>query len=311
MQEPTLDWQAAALWAELEPLLPGLRMEVVARIASTNSALLERARNEASDRAGDAPQRSATPWFVRRSVESSAFGRRGPNSGFGRRATDLHPSLLIAENQTRGRGRQGKAWQSAVGASLTFSLSLVIDEVDCAGLSLAVGSALADALDPDALTGEQPRRIGVKWPNDLWLLDDAGTGRKLAGILIETAMVGGRRLVVIGVGINVWPMPISDAASGYACLREIDPDVTAPQALARVAKPLAQALVLFQREGFAAFVERYSQRDLLRGRIVRTTMPEAPEGEAIGVGPDGALLLRTPSGVVPVIGGEVSVRAMP
>ncbi|HJV95795.1 MAG TPA: biotin--[acetyl-CoA-carboxylase] ligase, partial [Albitalea sp.] len=121
-----LRWGAEALWEELAPQLPGLSVEVVARIASTNSALLERARIVVppSDD-GDLAQ-------VRPSVESAAFGRR---------AADLQPCLLVAEHQTHGRGRQGRVWQAAPGASLTFSLGLPLSPKDWSGLSLAVGVA--------------------------------------------------------------------------------------------------------------------------------------------------------------------------
>src|SRR6478735_3053431 len=83
------------------------------------------------------------------------------------------PVLLVAETQTAGRGRLGRQWQSQAGDSLTFSLGMLLRPSDWAGLSLAVGVTLADALHPD---------VRLKWPNDLWLAD-----RKLGGILIETA----------------------------------------------------------------------------------------------------------------------------
>jgi BirA family biotin operon repressor/biotin-[acetyl-CoA-carboxylase] ligase len=295
MPEHPLRWGAEALWEQLTPQLPGLSVEVVARISSTNSALLERARivmPTAED--GDMAQ-------VRRSVESTAFGRR---------AADLQPCLLVAEHQTHGRGRQGRVWQAAPGASLTFSLALPLAPEDWSGLSLAVGVALADALDPPA-EGAAPR-LGVKWPNDLWLLDDAGSGRKLGGILIETVAAGTRRLAVIGIGLNVLPLSTADTATGFACLQELDADVTAPRVLSRIAKPLVEALRRFEREGFAGFADTFARRDLLQGRRVRTTHPDVPEGRAEGLASDGALLVRTPDGSVKTVAsGEVTVRLQP
>src|SRR5436190_1357329 len=236
MPDHPLRWGAEALWEQLTPQLPGLSVEVVARISSTNTALLERARivTPAAEE-GDMA-------LVRRSVESTAFGRR---------AADLQPCLLVAEHQTHGRGRQGRVWQAAPGASLTFSLALPLAPVDWSGLSLAVGVALADALDPRL--EDDPVRIGLKWPNDLWVLDGKGGGRKLGGILIETVAAGSRRLAVIGIGINVLPMSPTDAATGFACVQELDPDATAPKVLAAVARPLVEALRRFEREGFAGF----------------------------------------------------------
>lgn len=292
MSEQTLQWGAEALWQQLEPLLPGLSVEVVHSTISTNTALLDRARvvQESELEAGNVQ--------VRRSVESGAFGRR---------AVDVQPCLLVAENQIGGRGRQGRSWKSAPGASLTFSLSLPLASSDWSGLSLAVGVALADALDatPTAASG---LHIGLKWPNDLWLVADGHEGRKLGGVLIETVAAGPQRLVVIGVGLNVLPFGADDFASGFAALHELDPTRTAPGVLAQVAMPLVLALKRFEAEGFAAFAPGFAARDLLRGRAVRTTQADAIDGVAQGVSEHGELLVQTDTGLKRVSSGEVSVR---
>ena len=289
-----LHWDTQALWHSLEPLLPGLSVEVVARTTSTNSALLERARIGSAGHAED-----GVP--------------------FGRRAADLQPCLLVAEHQTGGRGRLGKSWQSAAGASLTFSLSLPLASADWSGLSLAIGVALAQAL----VAGPGAPAIGIKWPNDLWLMDarpadavpadtpaDAPVGRKLGGILVEAVNVGAHRLAVVGVGVNVLPLVDTAEAvsSGLASLHEIDPQASAPRALAQVALPLVQALRRFEREGFAAFAAGYAARDLLLGRRVQTTLAGTPDGIACGVTAQGALRLRTARGMASIASGEVSVR---
>lgn len=93
----------------------------------------------------------------------------------------LHdPVLLIAERQTAGRGRLGRAWHGELGHALTFSLGLPYQPHNWSGLSLAVGLSLAESLGPD---------IQLKWPNDLWRQQ-----RKLGGILIEAASQGGGEL---------------------------------------------------------------------------------------------------------------------
>ena len=285
-------WGAQALWQQLVPLLPGLSIEVVRSAPSTNSALLERARIRPEER------RDAGNAGVRRSVESAAFGRR---------EADLQPCLLVAEHQSAGRGRQGRTWKSAPGASLTFSLGLPLTLADWSGLSLAVGVALCDALDPSAGSANG-LRLGLKWPNDLWLVDVGGAGRKLGGILIETVAVGMQRLAIIGIGLNVLPFDAADLNSGFATLRELDATATAPAALARVALPLVQALKLFERDGFGAFAARFAQRDLLRGRVVHTTRPDVPQGIGRGASEQGALLVETATGIVTIASGEVSVR---
>jgi BirA family transcriptional regulator, biotin operon repressor / biotin---[acetyl-CoA-carboxylase] ligase len=297
MPDSASTWNTPALWEQLNPLLPGLSVEVVAQSVSTNTDILERVRLMR-------PEADTGPGpLVRRSVESAAFGRR---------TSDVQPCLLVAQHQTGGRGRQGRQWQSADGASLTFSLALPLRLSDWSGLSLAVGVALAEALDPPAAataSGTSPTsRIGLKWPNDLWLMDGPGAGRKLGGILIETVSVGAHRIAVIGIGLNIRALNVGEAGTGFACVNELDAEASPQTVLHQVALPLVNALRLFERQGFAAFAQRYAARDLLLGRAVNTTQPDAPEGVADGISEHGALRLLRPSGLVLVSSGEVSVR---
>ncbi|HEY4066447.1 MAG TPA: biotin--[acetyl-CoA-carboxylase] ligase [Burkholderiaceae bacterium] len=290
---PTMHWGTEALWQQLVPLLPGLSVEVVHSTRSTNTTLLERAR------AVPNTSPAALDAIVHASVESGAFGRR---------SIDLQPCLLVAEHQSAGRGRQGRSWHSAPGASLTFSLALPLRMPDWSGLSLAIGVAIAEALDS---AHDGPARVGLKWPNDLWLLGEPNATRKLGGILIETVSAGTQRLAVIGIGLNVQRFDPIEANTGFAPLLELDTEATPPAVLARIALPLVKALKQFEREGFAAFAERFAARDVLTGRPVTTTMPDAPHGIARGVSAQGALLLETDAGLREVTGGEVSVRLAP
>ncbi len=289
-----LNWGAEALWQRLEPLLPGLSVEVMARVDSTNTRLLDRARELSGE--PDGP--------VTRPGELDG-GRPERPTPHGRRGADVMPCLLVAEQQTRGRGRLGRDWVSSAGASLTFSLALPLAPAEWGGLSLAVGLALAEALD-----SASPPRIHLKWPNDLWLLDAPGRGRKLGGILIETVSVGRRRMCVVGVGLNVLPQPMPELAQGYACVQELNAAAaatTAPAVLAQVAEPLVRALLRFQAQGFAPLVAAYAQRDLLAGQNVTTTLPGVPGGVAEGVDERGALRVRSER-LHHVVSGEVSVR---
>lgn len=219
------------------------------------------------------------------------------------RRGDTSPCLMVAEHQTAGRGRHGRAWQSAPGDSLTFSLGLPYAPREWAGLSLAVGVAVAEALHG---------HVRLKWPNDLWLIDDHGNGRKLGGILIETvALPSGEpsRHAVIGIGLNIGPQSVPpDQRNLTAALQELDGQFTAPVALARIALPLWQALQLFEAEGFRPFADRFAARDLLHGRTVHTTQPDVPQGVAMGVDEHGGLLVHTAAGMRTIESGEVSVR---
>ena len=266
-------WPAEAIWQAVAPLLPGFTVEVLPSIDSTSSELMRRAR----------------------------AGRQ-------------EPTLLVAETQTAGRGRLGRDWHSeaiyrdtGVVPALTFSLGLPLAPRDWSGLSLAVGVSVAESLQPQlpAAASGQPRVL-LKWPNDLWLQD----GRKLGGILVETASLSGTagepRHVVIGIGLNVLPVLAQGLRTPPACLREVDGTLTAARALERIATPLVQTLLGFAEAGFAPFQARFAQRDLLAGRAV--TLSDGSQGTAHGVAEDGALLVHTARGMQVVTSAEISVR---
>ncbi len=244
------------------------------------------------------------------STNSDLLARVHAAAGAG--AATFAPCLLVAERQTAGRGRHGRHWQATPGASLAFSLAWPMARADLSGLSLAVGVALADALEPVGA----PRRIGLKWPNDLWLVDDWSEaarrrGRKLAGVLIETAPHRGSRIAVVGVGINMRAQTVSDASSGVASLDELDADSTPAATLDRVAPALIAALRRFGDEGLAPFAARFAARDLLCGlEVVGSGADARVSGTATGIGAQGALLLRTAEGTRPVESGEWRLRVV-
>ncbi|MFG6412759.1 biotin--[acetyl-CoA-carboxylase] ligase [Roseateles sp. DC23W] len=209
------------------------------------------------------------------------------------------PLIVSADRQTAGRGRLGRAWQSD-DASLTFSIALPLPAaLDLSGLSLAVGCTVADVLDP---AGD---RIRLKWPNDLFL-----DGAKLGGILIETVpLAHDRRGVVVGIGLNLQPLPPeadrSAFASGHAALRTLDPEAAAAATLDRLAPALRALLADFETLGFGPWQLAFSRRDLAAGRRVRVG---EQSGIARGVSTRGELLLDTATGMTFVSAGELSLR---
>ncbi|MBC7610344.1 MAG: biotin--[acetyl-CoA-carboxylase] ligase [Polaromonas sp.] len=273
-------WPAEAIWEAVASTLPGFTVEVLPEIDSSNTELMRRFRG-------------------------------GPGI-----APRPEPTLLVAEQQTAGRGRLGRVWQSARGDSLTFSLGLPLRPTDWSGLSLVVGISLAESLDPVAVG---KTRIGLKWPNDLWICDFRGE-RKLAGILVETASWEGLRYVVIGVGINIRALdiPVLQVASNEAlahtapgCLQDLFPELDAPAALMQVLPPLVQAVKAFEQFGFAPFQARFDRRDVLSGRAVQLQDGKnVLQGTAHGVGEDGALLVHTLTGMKEITSSEVSVRPL-
>lgn len=270
--KPTIRWPVEAIRAAIEPQLPDFTVEILPSTDSTNTELMRRAR-----------------------------------------AGRCAPTLLVAEQQTAGRGRLGRDWHSGAQAdSLTFSLGLPLSPVDWSGLSLAVGVSVAESLQPVLPTASSASpRIGLKWPNDLWLGGAAGE-RKLGGILVETASFVGpnatasARYVVVGIGLNVLARDAVGLSIPAGCLQEVDALLDAPSALARIAAPLVGMLQLFEAYGFEPMQPRFAIRDVLQDRLV--TLSDGRSGTAHGVAPDGALRVHTAQGMQSVTSSDVSVR---
>ena len=242
------------------------------------------------------------------------------------RAGQFEPTLLVAEQQTAGRGRMGRAWESGqgpqAGSSLTFSLGLPLSPLAWDGLSLAVGVSVAQHVcaPSEALTQPLQPPIGLKWPNDLWW-----QGGKLAGVLIETcAMASGTgssmsdagargdsdaRYAVIGVGINIAAPPAQGLVTPPAWLQAIWPQASAAQVLQSLAPALLRDLLLFEAQGFVPFASQFVARDVLQGR--RVVLSDGREGVAHGVDARCALRVETALGMECISSGEVSVRPVP
>ena len=213
------------------------------------------------------------------------------------------PLLLVARNQTAGRGRAGRSWLSSSAGSLTFSLAWRFDGgvQRLAGLPLAIGVALAETLDKLGV------QVGLKWPNDV--LRD---GDKLAGILIETQNApGGGVWTVIGIGLNLLMPDETEALLGRSIaslpwLARMDRN----ELMAALLDGLAGALREFDRAGFGAFSARWNRRHAWQGEtvVILDAGKTLHEGAAAGVDDAGRLLLDTAEGRITVLAGDVSLR---
>lgn len=215
------------------------------------------------------------------------------------------PVLLFAERQTAGRGRAGRAWHSRPGASLTFSLAWKFDRPvqSLVGLPLAVGVAIADALVMFNVA------VQLKWPNDI-----LHEGRKLAGILIETASAAPPQKgswTVIGIGLNMAlgaddVRRIGQPVASVPWLVELNQDML----MATLLNCLAEALAQFERDGLAAFVQRWNALHAYAGQtvVILDNGRVLHEGAAVGVDEAGRFLLDTAGGRIAVMAGDVSLR---
>lgn len=229
-------------------------------------------------------------------------------------------AVRAAYRQTAGRGRQGRSWHATPGHALMFSLACVLPRplAGLAGLSLATGVAVADALA--RLAPAEAARFALKWPNDV-LLD----GRKLAGILIETAWsTAHASAVVIGVGINVRhdealeaelaaaaaTVPAQARATPPAALSQALPNANLTDTLAVTVKALTEMIERFGSYGFAPFAERWNAYHAYADRevVLIEKGEEIARGVATGVDGLGQLLLSTGRGMQAIATGDVSLR---
>lgn len=203
--------------------------------------------------------------------------------------------IVIANAQTAGRGRHGRVWASPAGAGLYVSAILRPAEHAIALLTIAAGLAVAEGIQ--ASTGLSPR---LKWPNDVYVGE-----RKLAGMLAEA----GAGFVVLGIGINVLPAPYPPAIAERATSlegelgRAIDRGLLLAECLASLARRYAD----LQQGRAAAVVDAWRTRATgTLGRAVRwDAAGNRHEGVAENIDASGALIVRTSSGPVRVISGEI------
>lgn len=206
-------------------------------------------------------------------------------------------AVVLAEQQTGGRGRRGRPWISPPGAGLYFSILLRprLPLTELLRLSLAAGVALAEVAEVG----------GLKWPNDLLAPD----GRKLAGVLVEADLRGEEvRYLVLGIGLNVHEAPLPPEA---AFLEAYRPGLRRVDLLARL---LARLECWYDRLADAeAILEAWRHHSAMLGQPVRIETTEGPvEGIAEDLEPSGALRLRLPDGTHRTISaGDVALLPSP
>lgn len=265
-------FSAAALTQALHPL--GVACEVVARTESTNSDLLARAR---------------------------------------KRVIDLPPALVrIAEEQTAGRGRSGRTWISAPGATLTFSYGCQwpVLQQGQVGLSLVVGVAIQQGLQKLGVM------VQLKWPNDILY-----QSRKLAGVLVESVIKENGGYVVIGIGINLdlpnharlqIAQPAADLQEALLTEAGELPVDLAHSALLSVAQAVHEQVQIFRQQGFAPFQAQWNRLHAFQDKPVQLLDGETvvATGLARGVDEYGQLLLETSSGMRRLRSGDISLRPL-
>lgn len=214
------------------------------------------------------------------------------------RAGASHGTVVIADRQEAGRGREGRAWASPLGGLyMSAVMRPPLPLADVPPMTLAIGIAVCDAARAFGA------RAVLKWPNDVLVGD-----KKLAGILVETQSQGGKLdSVIVGVGVNleIVPSAVADRATALAVAA---PGIDRESFISQLFVQLERWVDRYVACGVESIVPAWQER-MAHGLSARAVIDGTPFiGELAGIDPDGALLLRDDTGTMHrVRSGDVEV----
>lgn len=219
----------------------------------------------------------------------------------------VHGTLVVADEQTMGRGRRGRGWESRKGISIYMSLVLKpdIEPGNASMLTLVAAMAVAEGIRQS--TGLECQ---IKWPNDVVI-----HGKKVCGILTEmSTQIDYINHIVIGIGINVhneeFPEEIRDIATSLYL--ESGKKQNRALIIEKVWEAFEQYYDIYLKtQDMQGLMEEYHQKLVNMGKEVRVLDPKEPyEGRALGITPRGELVVEVQGEKRNVASGEVSVRGL-
>jgi len=218
----------------------------------------------------------------------------------------LGGTVVVAERQSRGRGRLGREWLSPPGVGLycSFILRPQLESADLPKLTLGAGLAASRAVE--TVTSLRPL---LKWPNDLWL-----AGKKVGGILAEARLAPAGPLVILGIGVNVntpqdaFPVELRDKVTSLA--GHAGREFARSGLLGALGDELMAMVARAEREGFAGILADWRERDATRGRELEWLTQSGQVIRGLSLGPDeeGLLRIRDAAGTAhEVLSGDISL----
>lgn len=206
---------------------------------------------------------------------------------------------IVARQQSAGRGRRGREWESETGNLFATLLTLTAKPpAEAAQVTFVAALAVVDLFDAFALPG----CVSIKWPNDVMLAGD-----KASGILIESGVhATGSLWLAVGIGVNLARAPEGTERPATSLADHLRSDIAYPPAIDAAATVLAEAFAVWQARweslGFQPILDAWTTRtNGLDGPCVARLGHETVTGVADGVEPDGALRLRTADGQLRLI----------
>lgn len=217
-----------------------------------------------------------------------------------------HGTLVIADQQTAGRGRMDRSWETKPGDAILMSLLIrpeSLPAVDATGIVLVAALAAAKACS------EEGADVRIKWPNDLIV-----NGKKLCGMLLDMKLSANLvDYAIIGVGININSFPYAENLQHAACLKDAcGHPVSRAQVTARFLSRFETLYDRWRSEGIDVILSMYREWSITLGRRVRVIgLNETFEAQAVDILPDGTLRVMTDDNKLrSVHAGDVSVRGV-
>lgn len=212
-----------------------------------------------------------------------------------------HGAVVVADEQTAGRGRAGRIWNAPAGSSLLMSVLLrpPVDIDRLTTLPLIAGVAIAEAIEGIA---DFTTSIALKWPNDIYVGD-----KKLAGVLMQSSASGaGRRVVNLGIGINVTTEARDLPQTGTSIWLETNVRSTTPEVERAVLTRLQLRYDEWVESGPESGLDAWRKRAMFKGAQV--TIVEAGHevaGVFLDIAASGAMVIETETGVQEVVAGDL------
>jgi len=256
------------------------------------------------------------PAEIREGIGTEIFGRRdiayfGELDSTNRKAKEMaaegapEGTLVVAEEQSRGRGRIGRSWYSPAREGIYMSLILrpKLPPNEAPKITLVTGVSVAEALL--AVTPLQP---AIKWPNDILV-----NGRKICGILTETSTeMDAIDFVVVGVGMNVNTPEFPDELNeiGTSIYLETGKAFDRVTLLQEFLHQFEQLYFTFLKSGFESIGKRWGELSILMGKDVTVQMIDRScSGRVLKLDRDGALIIRSENGELEKIySGDIHIH---
>ncbi len=208
-------------------------------------------------------------------------------------------TIIIADKQTAGKGRESRKWESPKGnLFVSFLIDVTTKYRDCGQLSFVVSLALSNVIS----SLSKDIFIKLKWPNDVLLND-----KKVSGILLETQSYKDKNFVIAGVGVNLTHIPEIKALYFPTSLKDENIDISREEFIEKFANELSELIKEWKNNGFGFIKEEWLKKAKgIKQNITINLFGNSKQGVFVGVDENGSLILEQQEGqTIKITAGDV------